>query len=238
MLTDLQRSTTDLQRSVTGLGSKTAKSRRFFPNCIKTGHILLKTGQCCSKTGRTDGAKRAGAQVAISLTPGFKSLSETVAAGFQPAGQGGILPPIPCQTRGWKPRHWQPGWPPPLPGSSFQTGSWRGDGGGDQGRNRFSDLSAGKTAQAVGQDRAALNTPLKQGVNESPSPDAHFLTWALAGRVHLDTSPELAGIAERRSPIRRVFGQISVVAGSETGDPGEMSRCTLAGHALKNKLDK
>jgi hypothetical protein len=29
-----------------------------------------------------------------------KSLSENVGAGFQPAGEGGILPPVPGQTRG------------------------------------------------------------------------------------------------------------------------------------------
>jgi hypothetical protein len=41
-------------------------------------------------------------------------------------------------------------------------------------------LSISKTAQAVGKPRASLNTPLKQGVNETVSPDAHFLICALS----------------------------------------------------------
>ncbi len=43
--------------------------------------------------------------------------------------------------------------------------------------------------------------------------------------VHLDTAPDPAGIAERRSPIRRVCGRSSTPAGSETGAPGAVSRC-------------
>ena len=39
-----------------------------------------------------------------------QSQSENVEAGFQP--------PVPDPTRGWKPRHWQPGWLPPRPKES------------------------------------------------------------------------------------------------------------------------
>ena len=47
--------------------------------------------------------------------------------------------------------------------------------------------------------------------------------------MHLVTSPDLAGIAERRSPIRRVSGCFAIHAGSETGAPAEVSRCTRDG---------
>jgi len=43
----------------------------------------------------------------------MRKRSTSVEAGFQPASKGGILPPIPGQIRGWKPRYWQPGWLPP-----------------------------------------------------------------------------------------------------------------------------
>src|ERR1039458_1280732 len=40
-------------------------------------------------------------------------------------------------------------------------------------------------------------------------------------RAHPDTAPDLAAMAERRSPIRRVSGGCSILAGSETGAPGQ-----------------
>jgi hypothetical protein len=43
--------------------------------------------------------------------------------------------------------------------------------------------------------------------------------------AHLDTAPDRAGLAERRSPIRRVPDGISTPAGSETGAPEAVSRC-------------
>jgi RNA polymerase sigma factor (sigma-70 family) len=44
--------------------------------------------------------------------------------------------------------------------------------------------------------------------------------------VHLDTTPDSPGIAERRSPIRRVSGHFVIHAGSETGASGEVPSCT------------
>ncbi len=59
-------------------------------------------------------------------------------------------------------------------------------------------------------------------------------TWA-----HLDTAPESMGIAERRSPTRRVSAPIPARAGSETGAPGAVPRCAppattgaILGHPL------
>jgi hypothetical protein len=57
------------------------------------------------------------------ITSNSKNLSENVEAGFQPASEGGILPPVPGQTRGWKPLHWQPRWLPLRQKRNFQTSS-------------------------------------------------------------------------------------------------------------------
>src|ERR1017187_2693395 len=51
-------------------------------------------------------------------------------------------------------------------------------------------------------------------------------------RAHLDTAPDLAAKAERRSPIRRVSGGCSILAGSETGSPGAVSRCARSGPGM------
>ena len=56
----------------------------------------------------------------------------------------------------------------------------------------------------------------------------HFQSHPSGGaclRAHLDTAPDSTGMAERRSPIRRVCGRNTTPAGSETGAPGAVSKC-------------
>jgi hypothetical protein len=78
---------------------------------------------------------------------------------------------------------------------------------------------------------ASFMIPLKtaKGFSMSLAAGSMQLGLVLFGRAHLDTAPDPAGIAERRSPIRRVSGRFSIPAGSETGAPGAVSRCALFG---------
>src|ERR1039458_4221810 len=84
---------------------------------------------------------------------------------------------------------------------------------------------AGSSGGITRRRRSSIKVAFTVGASHSFARSSSQEAAASQSRAHLDTAPDLAAMAERRSPIRRVSGGCSILAGSETGAPGAVSSC-------------